>query len=166
MTNSKRKPTSIWPGPALESYLDQLGPRSRQEGVSRMIERALSRYRHVLISCLPEWSQAEWGAAIEILKDHDMTSVGGIRAVGLVLAAGAEQPRSVPGAVASLSTNFIYKARRMDGGTRVAVAEVVEGYWRRHDVLDPARLTAWLSDCGVTDLGSTTPVAGTVVDPI
>lgn len=122
-----------------------------------MIERALVRYRHVLAGCLPAWSPAEWAAVVQILQDHDMASIGGLQVLGMVLAAAAEQPRTVPGSGHTLSANFIFKVKRMDAGAQVAVAEVVEGYWRRHDRFDPSRLAAWLTACGVADPAATQP---------
>lgn len=141
MTDEAPKPTSFYPGPALADYLTLLGPRGRREGVSRVIERMVARYAYVVRGSLPEWSLPDWMVVVEGLRGHDLGSVPGLQSLGLVIQAIVEHKKSGSGAATS---NFAYLAKRMPPAGLAAVAELVEGYWRRHDRLDAPTLKEWL----------------------
>ncbi|TAL63640.1 MAG: hypothetical protein EPN79_15920 [Burkholderiaceae bacterium] len=150
MTEPKKAaPTSIWPGPALLTYLARLGPRSRKEGVSLVVDRMAARYLHVLQGAIPAWRLDDWCVAMEALRDHQATTPASLQVLGLVIQAAAEHKRfgSSPGRDASTS-DFAYQAKRLSEAGQVAVAEVVEGYWRRHGVMDRDALRTWLVDVG------------------
>lgn len=138
---TKFPPTSINPGPGLHAYLDFLGPRGPREGVSRVIERLAGRYLYGVRGALPEWSLPEWTVVVETLHGHDMGSTPGLQALGLVIQAAVEHKR--PGLGTSLA-NLAYQAKRLPAPGLAAVAEVVEGYWRRHEDLVPEQLASWL----------------------
>lgn len=158
MNQPKSSPTSIWPGKALHDYLALLGPRERSEGVSKVIERLVARYTYIIRSSIPAWSIEDWLTVIQILQGHETSSVSGVQVLGLVIQSRIEHKRE--GSATAAST-FAYQAKRLSEASLVAVAEIAEGYWRRHDHLDRDALTAWLHEMGAPGLVSeTTPHDG------
>lgn len=141
---STAKPTSIHPGPALLDYLDALGPRDRKEGVSRIVERLASRYTYMVRASLPPWSLDEWILAIEILFRHDTAQVSGLQVLGLVIQSAIEHKKIGSTAVREAGSNFAYQAKRLTEAQQAAVAEVIEGYRRRHGAVEREAVRSWL----------------------
>jgi hypothetical protein len=141
---ARKYSTSIYPGPQLNAYLTELGPRTkRQDGVSALVERTLERYRNIVQASLPGWSVDEWLVAVDILRGGDYGSAQGVEVVGLALQAAIEKRRAAGG---TESSEFAYRAKTLKFAERVAVVEVVERYRRRHTTIDRDALAALLAD--------------------
>ncbi|MGH8156542.1 MAG: hypothetical protein ACREPQ_00350 [Rhodanobacter sp.] len=138
------KPTSIHPGPALLGYLDSLGPRDRREGVSRIVERLADRYTYMVRASLPPWSLDEWILSMEILFRHDTSQVSGLQVLGLVIQSAIEHKKSGLPPSREPNSTFAYQAKRLTEAQQAAVAEVVEGYRRRHAAVDREAVRDWL----------------------
>jgi len=141
---ARKLSTSIYPGPQLEAFFAELGPRTkRHDGVSGVLDRTLERYRHVVHSSIPGWSVDEWLIAVDILRAGDYSTAQGIEVVGLALQVAIERRRAAGGAE---SSEFAYRAKTLKFAERVAVVEVVERYRRRHATLDRDALAALLAE--------------------
>lgn len=141
---ARKLSTSIYPGPQLEAFLKDLGPRlKRHDGVSAVLERTLERYRHIVHSSLPSWSVDEWLIAVDILRAGDYGTAQGVEVVGLALQVAIERRRAAGGAE---SSEFAYRAKTLKFAERVAVVEVVERYRRRYPTMDRDALAGLLAE--------------------
>ncbi len=142
-----KKPTSIWPGAALQAYVSGLGPRRRNEGLSHVVDNLAARYAYITRASLPSWSLDEWTLVLDVLIDHDLRNVQNLRVMGMLIQTVSEQRRTA-GQPAALSTEFAYSAKRITEAQQAAVAETVEGYRRRYGRPDRDQLKAWLQERG------------------
>lgn len=140
-----KKPTSIWPGDALLAYLQGLGPRRRNEGLSQVVDGLAARYAYITRASLPTWSLDEWALVLDVLKDHDLRNVQNLRVMGMLIQAVAEQRRASSHPV-TVSTEFAYNAKRLNEAQQAAVAETVEGYRRRFGTPARDQLKIWLQE--------------------
>lgn len=139
--------TSFYPGPAFKKYLEECAPLSKspKQSKSALIDRAIDRYRAIVAASLPPWSIEDWTQALQILQTMDLWPSSAIDVLGLVLQQGLEQRRA---AGQTDATNFAYRAKTLPVPARVAVAEVVERYFKRYATITSEQLSALLAEMG------------------
>ena len=142
---AKSLSTSIYPGENLDCYLKEMGERGAREGVSRTLERTVGRYRLMVANGLPAWSVEEWTMAILILKSLDFWNPSSVDVLGLAIQQAMDQRRA---AGQSDLGNFAYRAKTLSVFGRVAVAEVVERYFRRHTAIEQSAVEQLLQEMG------------------
>lgn len=144
---ARKYSTSYYPGPALTKYLEECAPisDSPRKGRSAILDRALDRYRAVIRTSLPLWKIDQWSRALEVLQTMDLWPTSAVDVLGLVLQQGLEKRRA---AGESDPDNFAYHAKSLSVPARIAVAEVVERYFKKHGVITNEAVTALLAEMG------------------
>jgi hypothetical protein len=139
--------TSYYPGPALTKYLQECEPvsSSPRQGKSALLNRALERYRAMVCASLPKWTIDEWTQVASVLRTMDVWPSSSIDVLGLVLQQGLEQRRKDGWADPN---NVAYASKQLTVPARVAVAEVVERYFKQNTTVSAESLSKVLGRMG------------------